>query len=52
MGMIGRLFFPPFSIIIIALLIGYPFHSGWHPIMRFLLAALIIWCSGVLQGFG
>jgi hypothetical protein len=52
MEMVGRLFFPPFSIFIIAFLVGYPMHSGWHPIMRFLLAAAIIWCSGVLQGFG
>jgi hypothetical protein len=48
MGMLIRVFYPPISILVIALLIGYPFHSSWHPIMRFLLAAVIIYAAFIM----
>lgn len=52
MGLIFRLFVPPFSIFLIAFLIAYPFHSGYHPIIRFLVAFALIYFTGALHMFG
>lgn len=49
MGMLTQLFYPPISILVVAGLIAYPFHSGWHVFWRFLVAAGIIYWAFIMR---